>query len=138
MRSRLQLSLSALCLLALFVSNSCAKSKARDTIRIVALAPDTQTSLSVGATVDVAADVEYDLTTHDSAALTLFVQAGESATRALAKDAIVVKRGRSRATLQVRVTVPDTKTLDLFVTMLFQDQKESTVVDSRFYAVTKR
>ncbi|HYP12977.1 MAG TPA: hypothetical protein VEQ63_03560 [Bryobacteraceae bacterium] len=122
---------------ALAVSAPAYQQPSADTVKIVSITPETSAPLRVGQTVSFQVEVEYNLTSADSASLVLVIQKGESGQSPLANEAEVVRKGKARAVLSKSFVVPDTKAILLFTPLTAQGNTKTEIVDSRSYKVEK-
>lgn len=108
-----------------------AKPVSAGSVKIVALKPDTTTSLEVGAKVKVQVEVAYRLLA-DAGAVTLVVQSSD---KGLAQASQAIRQGEGKATLSVEFVVPETKAIQLYTPLQALGQKTTATLDARTYKV---
>ena len=101
-------------------------------IRIAHISPGTSTSLRVGESVTVRAEVEYALPA-ESGTITLVIQSSDN--RTISNETEVVAKGSGKIVLSSTFVVPDTKAIQVFTPLSAQGQVSTTTVDQRAYKV---
>jgi hypothetical protein len=109
----------------------------QDTVKIAALTPGTDAPLRVGDKVTFRVEAAYTLASANAGSITLVIQRGESGHPPLANETQVVEKGSGTVVLMKEVEIPDTAALQLFTPLSVQGSRNTSVVDSRVYKVTK-
>jgi hypothetical protein len=109
----------------------------QDTVKIVALSPETDRPLRVGDKVTFRVKATYKLASAGAASVTLVIQRGESGNLPLANETQVIAKGAGTVEFVKELQIPDTAALQLFTPLSVQGSASTHVVDSRVYKVTK-
>ncbi len=115
-----------------------APSASNDSIRIVFISPDPDSSLRAGEKVVFHVEVDYDLRSAGSATVTLVIQQGESGRPPVANsDTQVVLKGAGRLVLSREIEIPDTNSLFVYTPLAVQGATTTRTVDRRAFKVVK-
>lgn len=126
----------------LFIAATCYSANATDQdtyVKILEIQPNLSVPLEVGSVVFFEVKVEYYLK-EDSATISLVIQRGEYSSGVdsyIGGDTDVVTHGKGVETLKAKVTIPDTKAIQVFTPLSVQGQGATSIVDSRFYKVLR-
>ncbi len=111
--------------------------QAADSIRIVSSSPSGNPPLRIGQKVVFGLEVEYTLSSAESATVGLVLQRAEGEQRVLASETRAVHKGKGRELLTKEIEVPDTKAITAFTPLIPQGASGSNVVAGRTFAVAK-
>lgn len=106
-------------------------------VRIVGIVPEISGPLYVGEKQTIVVEVEYVMS-QDSGTITLVIQKGESGGRPLGSSTEVVLKGKGKIKLEAVIQVPDTKAIQVFTPLSYQDGAGTSIVDYRAYKVARR
>ena len=106
-------------------------------VKIVGITPELPGPLYVGEKQTIVVEVEYVMS-QDSGTITLVIQRGESGARPLGSSTEVVFRGKGRIKLEAVIQIPDTKAIEVFTPLSYQDGAGTSIVDYRAYKVARR
>ncbi len=111
--------------------------QAADSIRIVSSSPSGNPPLRIGQKVVFGLEVEYTLSSAESATVGLVLQRAEGEQRVLASETRAVHKGKGRELLTKEIEVPDTKAITAFTPLIPQGASGTNVVAGRTFAVAK-
>ena len=106
-------------------------------VKIVGIVPELSGPLYVGEKQTIVVEVEYVMS-QDSGTITLVIQKGESGGRPLGSSTEVVLKGKGKIKLEAVIQVPDTKAIQVFTPLSYQDGAGTSIVDYRAYRVARR
>ena len=106
-------------------------------VKIISIAPELSKPLYVGEKETIVVEVEYVMS-KDSGTVTLVIQKGESGGRPLGSATEVALRGKGTVKLKAEIQIPDTKAIQIFTPLSFQDGAGTSIVDYRAFKVAKR
>ncbi len=109
----------------------------KDSVKIIAISPDTHAALRVGEKVTVRVEVEYNLVSAESGRVTLVIQQGDPGRTPLGNGSEVVMKGKGKLEMVKDIEVPDTNALQIFIPLYVEGAGSTRVVDTRFYKVAK-
>jgi hypothetical protein len=104
-----------------------------NSVKIVSILPDINSTLKVGSSVSITVDVEYSLM-QDNGSIVLVVQRGE---RVAGQQSLLgsvtgeIKRGTGKLTLKTNIIVPETNSIQVFTPLYILGVTRSSTVDMR-------
>ena len=121
--------------LAAVMSFAGCTAKSGGTVKIVSISPEAYATVRVGDKVDLKVEVEYTLT-KKTGMISLVVQKDDNSS--LGSVTENVKEGSGRVTLKHTFTVPQTRTVIVFVPMDLEGYNKTMIVDSRTYNIAPK
>ena len=106
-------------------------------VKIIDIVPELSGPLYVGERQTIVVEVEYVMS-QDSGTITLVIQKGESGGRPLGSSTEVVSKGKGKIKLEAVIQIPDTKAIQVFTPLSYQDGAGTYIVDYRAYKVARR
>jgi hypothetical protein len=108
-------------------------------IKILEIDPNPSKSLKVGSEIHFKVKLEYNVS-DDSAVANLIFQKGEDSGNfdsVIGNTMQVINKGKGTVTLEKKITIPDTKVLQVFTPLMIPGQTQTTTVDMKVYKVVK-
>ncbi|MDD5209465.1 MAG: hypothetical protein PHV36_08765 [Elusimicrobiales bacterium] len=121
--------------LAAVMSLAGCTAKSGGTVHIASLSPEAYATVRVGDKVDLKVEVDYTLE-KKTGTISLVVQKDDNSS--LGSVTEKVKEGSGRVTLKHTFTVPETRTVTVFVPMDLEGYNKTMIVDSRTYNIAPR